>query len=336
MSKKDRSAPQLSSLKLNVPAKPLERNLIIGASGQVGGALLEALGIQNCIGTYESMNVPSKSGFIKVSLENLFTDPNACFELIFSLRPHVIYICAAYTWVDGCELDEEKAFNVNSFAPKRIAEEAQKVDAKVVYFSSDYIFDGTNGPYHESCSPNPINIYGKSKYEGEKLVLKACPEALILRTTVVYGPEEQGKNFIYQLVNSLQHGREFSCAEDQIGTPTYNRDLARMTIGLLRANATGVYNCVGKEIFDRYTFACTCATLLGYDVNLIKSVTTSVSIQKGKAKRGLILGLAMDKTLKVLEQKYHPNSLQTNLEDWMNRQRGLFLQPRGKCEVIEN
>tara|TARA_B100000519_G_scaffold200009_1_gene212313 strand:- start:3410 stop:4231 length:822 start_codon:yes stop_codon:yes gene_type:complete len=269
---------------------------------------------------------------MKISLENLLTDPNACSELIFLQRPHVIYICAAYTWVDGCEINEEKAFNVNSFAPRRIAEEAQKVGAKVVYFSSDYIFDGVKGPYHESSSTNPVNVYGRSKCEGEKLILKACPEALILRTTVVYGPEEQGKNFIYQLVNSLQHGREFSCAKDQIGTPTYNRDLVRMTLGLLRVNATGVYNCVGKEIFDRYSFACKCATLLGYDVNLIKSVTTSVSIQKGKAKRGLKLGLVMDKTLKVLEQKYHPNSLQKNLEDWMNKQRGLFLQPGFKSQ----
>lgn len=326
MSEKDRSAPSLSSLKLSVPAKPVQRNLIIGASGQVGGALVEALGKHNCIGTYESTICSTKSGFMKVSLEDLLKDKKSCSELLFSLRPHVIYLCAAFTWVDGCELNEDKAFNINSFAPQRIAEEAQRVGAKVVYFSSDYIFDGTNGPYHESCSPNPINIYGRSKYEGERLVLEACPNALIIRTTIIYGPEEQGKNFIYQLVNSLQQGRVFLCAGDQVGTPTYNRDLASMTLGLVRANAKGVYNCVGKEVFDRYTFACKCATLLGYDVDLIISVTTDVSVQQGKAKRGLKLGLVMEKTLNILEQKDHPNSLQKNLEDWMKRQRGFILQ----------
>jgi len=275
---------------------------------------------------YEKECVPSNSGYMRVSLECLLKDPKACSELISSVRPHNIYICAALTWVDGCEVNEEKAFSINSLAPGKLAEEAQKVGAKVVYFSSDYIFDGSSGPYQESCLPNPVNIYGKSKYEGEKLVLSACPEALILRTTIIYGPEEQGKNFIYQMVDALQKGKEFFCAKDQIGTPTYNRDLVRMAVGLVKANAKGVYNCVGKEVFDRYTFACKCATLLGYDQDLITGVTTCEAVEGNKAKRGLKLGLNMEKTLKFLDQKYHPNSLQKNLEDWLVRQRGKLLR----------
>lgn len=265
-------------------------------------------------------------GYIKVSLEKLVKDPKACAELISSVRPNVIYICAAYTWVDGCEMNEEKALNINSFGPGIIAEEAQKVGSKVVYFSSDYLFDGTNGPYQETCVANPVNIYGKSKYKGEKLVLVACPEALIIRTTVVYGPEDQGKNFIYQLVDALQKGREFFCAKDQVGTPTYNRDLVQMVLGLVDANAKGVFNCAGKEVFDRYSFACECATLLGYDKTLIKGVTSCATREQSKAKRGLRLGLNMDKTLKFLEEKYHPNSLKKNLEEWMKNQRGKLIQ----------
>jgi dTDP-4-dehydrorhamnose reductase len=273
-------------------------------------------------------------GFTKRFSKESLINPTACTELISSLRPHVIYICAAYTWVDGCEINKEKAFNINSYAPARIAEEAQKVGAKVVYFSSDYIFDGISGPYHESCLPNPVNVYGISKYEGEKRVLEACPEALILRTTVVYGPEEQGKNFIYQMVDSLQKGEEFICAKDQIGTPTYNRDLVSMTLALVKANAKGVYNCVGEVVFFSFSFLFYCATLLGYDANLIKGVTTSQSVERGKAKRGLKLGLVMEKTLKVIEKKYHPNSLQKNLEDWIKRQRGLFLRSGVKSSNI--
>ena len=116
------------------------------------------------------------------------------------------------------------------------------------------------------------------------------------------------------------------CAKDQTGTPTYNRDLVCMTLGLVEANAKGIYNCVGEEAFDRYSFACKCAMLLGYDVKLIKAVRTSEIVWEGKAKRGLKLGLNMNKTLKFLEKKYHPNSLQKNLEDWMKRQRGFILQ----------
>lgn len=208
---------------------------------------------------------------------------------------------------------------------KKIAEAAKKVGAKVVFYSSDYIFDGSNGPYDELSEPNPINIYGKSKLEGERLVMEVCPDALILRTTIVYGPEEQGKNFIYQLVDALACGKDFACPEDQIGSPTYNRDLARMTFGLLEKNAKGVYNCCGKELFNRYEFALYCASFLGFDENRILSAKTVEMVEKGKAKRGMKLGLKLERSLKILDKKYQPNSLQENLEDWLKNQRGKSL-----------
>ena len=321
MSDKDRNASFLQYSGFSVPSKPLQRNLIIGASGQVGGALLELLGFKNCIGTFANSHVPAGSAFMHVSLERLSADPNLSDELLVATRPRNVFICAAFTWVDGCEKNAKKAFAINALAPRRIAEAAKKVGAKVVFYSSDYVFDGASGPYDELSEPNPINIYGKTKLEGERLVREVCPDALILRTTVVYGPEEQGKNFIYQLIEALQCGRDFVCAEDQSGSPTYNRDLARMTVGLLEKNARGIYNCSGREMFNRYEFALRCAKYLGYDGNKLVGEKTSDLVEKGKAIRGMKLGLKMERTLEFLDRKYHPNSLHKNLDDWLeNRQ----------------
>ena len=128
------------------------------------------------------------------------------------MRPSVVFICAAYTWVDGCEVDVEKAHKINALAPENLAKAAHQIRAKVVYYSSDYIFDGYSGPYDELSSTNPINVYGKTKLEGERLVREACADALVIRTTVVYGPETQGKKFELQptIVTLLRWPWDFS------------------------------------------------------------------------------------------------------------------------------
>lgn len=325
MSEKDRNAPYLRHSGFCIPLKPLQRNLIIGGSGQVGGALLELLEFKNCIGTFESSRVPAGSAFLHISLEKLSADPCLSDELLMATRPNIVFICAAFTWVDGCEKNAKKAYAINALAPRMIAEAAKRVGAKIVFYSSDYVFDGSSGPYDELSEPNPINIYGKTKLEGERLVLDVCPDALILRTTIVYGPEEQGKNFIYQLTDALRCGKDFVCAEDQYGSPTYNRDLARMTVGLLEKNARGIYNCSGREVFNRYEFALHCTKYLGYDENKLVCGKTSDMAERGKAMRGMKLGLNIKKTLGLLDRKYHPNSVHKNLKDWLEKQRGKHL-----------
>eukprot|EP00227_Mantoniella_beaufortii_P001310 CAMPEP_0197618592 /NCGR_PEP_ID=MMETSP1326-20131121/61614_1 /TAXON_ID=1155430 /ORGANISM="Genus nov. species nov., Strain RCC2288" /LENGTH=417 /DNA_ID=CAMNT_0043187491 /DNA_START=4 /DNA_END=1255 /DNA_ORIENTATION=+ len=246
MSDKDRKAPaflEREQFKGTISdeaaaAGPLKRVLVIGASGQVGGALVEAYGAENVIGTYSK--VPC-DGMVQFDLEAAATDP--------ALAADLMTIAARRSCASAC-------------------------GARTVYYSTDYVFEGdTPGRiYAESDPVGPVNVYGSSKLAGEAAVLAEDPASLVLRTTGVFGPEKQGKNFGYQLLNAVADKRSMACATDSFGSPTYNRDLAAMTVGLLEANATGVYHCVGPETMHRHAFATLIAETLGLDAALITSV----------------------------------------------------------------
>jgi dTDP-4-dehydrorhamnose reductase len=117
------------------------------------------------------------------------------------------------------------------------------------------VFDGASGPYAEDDAANPLSAYGRSKWEGECAVLAEVPRALAIRTTVVYGPERQAKNFVYQLIRHCQKGQPMRVASDQVSSPTYNVDLAQATVELCERDARGVYHLAGDGILDRYAFA---------------------------------------------------------------------------------
>ena len=142
-----------------------------------------------------------------------------------------VSLCSKYMgrWVRS---DEESTTQVNVVAPSLVAQVAATFGVKVVLFSTDYVFDGRSGPYLETDDVCPVNVYGHSKLKAEELILDVCPSALIIRTTVVYGPEDAGKNFAYQICTRLSQGETVQCITDQFSTPTYNRDLAEMTVRL--------------------------------------------------------------------------------------------------------
>ena len=306
MGLKDSHAP---SLDFRLPSFPREisvrRNLIIGASGQVGGALIERLGLSACFGTYSTFAIPHATQFC---MREAAEDSTLISDLLTATRPHVVYICAAKTWVDGCERDEFTAYLVNTQAPTLLAKMASQLGSKVVFFSTDYVFDGSAGPYTENANANPVNAYGKSKLDAENAVLDADGNALVIRTTIVYGPENLGKNFAYQLASKLTSNECFECLTDQFSTPTYNRDLAEMVVRLVQKNCCGVFNCVGTETMSRYEFACKLAGALGLDTSLLRSKTTkqleneACSEGRRMAKRGLKLGLCTQKVLGAIDQ----------------------------------
>ena len=114
-----------------------------------------------------------------------------------------------------------------------------------------FLYDRTVGPYSETAGICPLNVYGESKAAAEEAILSAHKDALVIRTTIVYEPEEHGKNFAYQLLSTLNANASVSCRTDQFSTPTYNRDLAEMTVGLVEKNCTGLYNYAGPETMSR-------------------------------------------------------------------------------------
>ena len=181
---------------------------------------------------------------VHFDLEAAAKDSQYTQHLITMCRPEVVFICAGRTWVDGCENEGDIPFFVNRDAPRMIARFTKACGGRTVFFSTDYVFDGERKGhfYTETDAARPVNAYGSSKLAGELAVLEEDPNALVIRTSGVFGPELQGKNFVYQLGRNLLQGKKMQCATDAYGCPTYSRDLAALTIGLLGAGVSGTFH----------------------------------------------------------------------------------------------
>jgi dTDP-4-dehydrorhamnose reductase len=264
--------------------------LILGASGQVGQALardLESRG-WDWQGSYHQH--PEVSGkLFQLDLGDL----GSIEREILSRAPGAVFLPSGFTWVDGCEDDPLKVRLINALAPEAAAKAAARLNIPLVFYSTDYVFGAEGGPYDELRAPSPLGVYGVSKLEGELRVQEAWPGSLVLRTNVVYGPEPQGKNFVYQLLKSLKQGKAMSCPVDQISSPTYNTDLARASIDLVEKGLNGLWNVAGPELMDRYSFARLAARIFELDASLLKPVRTSELQQR--AARPLGAGLSIGK-----------------------------------------
>jgi dTDP-4-dehydrorhamnose reductase len=276
-------------------------HLVVGASGQVGGALLIELERRNleCLGTYHK-TLPPDVSLLQLDLGR----PADIMALVGRLKPSYIYVPASYTNVDGCEENPDLSYAINVQGVKSIAQAAKMFGAKLIYFSSDYVFDGIAGPYSEDDPVSPVSVYGRHKVMAEEIAASetksetGASAALIIRTTVVFGKEWQKKNFVLRLIRSLSEGTEVPVPKDQIGTPTLNSALAHTTLELVLANETGVFNVAGDELCSRYDLARAVAAEFGLDEGLLVPVQTCMLDQK--AKRPLRAGLKVDKVLALL------------------------------------
>ena len=166
------------------------------------------------------------------------TDLAACREAVSSMRPAIVIHCAAYTAVDRAESEEKAAFALNEEGTRNIAAACKNCGALVVTFGTDYVFDGTLGrPYREDDPTCPLSVYGKSKLAAENALLESGCEYLLVRTQWLYGPG--GKNFINTILDKARKREVLKVASDQIGGPTYTRDLAGAVLRLLKADARG-------------------------------------------------------------------------------------------------
>ena len=257
--------------------------LVVGGTGQVGGALLRLLG-PRAISAGRSPANPCL-----VDLEQLAEEPGQADRLMAEARPRTVVIAAAATNVDRCESEPAMANAVNATAPAALARAAHRIGAKTVFVSTEYVFDGEAGPYDEDAEPRPLSVYGSSKAAGEQAVLSADPDAIVVRTTVVYGPERQGRNFAYRLAGHLRAGKVLRVPSDQISTPTYNRDLATALVQLAQSSLRGIVHVAGPCLLGRDGFAVEVAREAGLDGTLIESVKTASLSQV--ARRPLRAGL---------------------------------------------
>ncbi len=246
------------------------RAIVIGGSGQIGGWLLRTLADRghDAIGTYNTVAFPGLTHLDGADLET-------SARWVAEQKPDVVYYPAGFTWVDGCERDPAKADSANLEQPLNLARAAAESGARFVYFSTDYVFDGVAGPYSEESPTNPLSVYGKSKLDAEAALFEAIGDRLlIVRTSWVYGPEQQGKNFSYQLAKALSAGKTLECPSDQISSPSYGPNVARAVVGLVEAGHSGLIHVAGPEVMDRVTFAKELARGFGLDPSLIVGKTT--------------------------------------------------------------
>lgn len=250
-------------------------------------------GQRPALGTYVNQQRPS--------LRRLdITDDEQIRRFFNEVRPQTIYLCAALTHVDYCEEHPEESHRQNVEGPRLVAQEAARLGAQLVFYSTEYVFDGQNGPYDEQAPTAPLSVYGKSKLDAEIAVREIVPEALILRTTVVYGwdPLSKKKNFAMQVFERVQTGQEMTIPFDQIGNPTLADDLAECSIELADKHVSGIVNVVGKDLLPRTDFTRALVRSLGGDVNRVTPVTTAS--MKQKAARPLRGGLRTEKLASLL------------------------------------
>jgi dTDP-4-dehydrorhamnose reductase len=243
--------------------------LIVGASGQVGYHLVLAAERRGLTwsGTFHTNPLPRLRALD-------VRDADAVARVVKAAEPACVLIPAAAANVDRCEGEAHAAYQVNVSGASHLVDAANDVGATLVYFSTDYIFDGTAGPYDESASANPISRYGLQKLIAEHLIAQRARDALIVRTTVVYGEEPRGKNFICRLLRALRNGKQIAVPNDQIGTPTYAPMLAEAVFDLLAAGARGVIHVAGRELVARDEFARETARAFGEDPALVRPVPT--------------------------------------------------------------
>jgi dTDP-4-dehydrorhamnose reductase len=265
------------------------KSLLIGASGQLGSQMLHLLGRERCLVTSRG---DTTKGELNLDLATLAKVADV-ERVLDGCALDVIYCLAGMTNVEGCEDVPELAHHTNCRGPAQLARFASERGVPFVYFSTEYVFDGNKGPYIEEDKASSLSVYGKTKWEGELAVLDANSTALILRTTVVYGQDFGEKNYVYSLMRSLSAGRPMRVPEDQISTPTYNRDLAKATVALVERGATGIFHACGPERMNRLEFAGRVAAFLGLDGSLLQGLPTSELGQK--APRPLSAGLSIAK-----------------------------------------
>jgi dTDP-4-dehydrorhamnose reductase len=285
------------------------KTVVVGASGQVGTQMLDALGP----GALATSRL-EREGWLRMDLAGL-SEISQAAALLDAEAPDAIYCVGGMTHVDGCEAEPEMAWKTNARGPGVLAAYARERRLPFVYFSTEYVFDGAEedaGPYAEEAGTNPLSVYGRSKLEGEQLVLEAHAEALVLRTTVVYGPDPRQMNYLYALMRNLMAGTRMRVPEDQISTPTYNRDLIAAAFGLVKAGESGVWHVAGPERMGRLAFAQEIALRLGLDAELLEGVATSALGQV--AVRPLDAGLATEKLLR-LHPELRLRGLAESLED---------------------
>jgi dTDP-4-dehydrorhamnose reductase len=286
--------------------------LITGSNGLLGQKLIEALknqhevlatSIGDCI-------ISDTTGFLYQSLD--ITDRNSISNTFENFNPDVVINTAAVTDVDGCEEKKELCDKVNVAAVAYLRDECEKYKAHLIHISTDFIFDGEDGPYSETDEPNPLSYYGLSKLKSEQLLYDSTINWTILRTIILYGTAEnlQRNNIILWGRKALKEGKPLNIIDDQFRSPTLAEDLAKACVLAIEKQATGIFNASGKDFMSIFEMIERMADFYNCDKSNINRISSETLNQK--AKRPPKTGFMLTKSNEELG--YEPHSFEEGLK----------------------
>ena len=266
----------------------MKRVLITGAGGQLGKEFVKVL---------------SSKGLDFVDLERKdldITNFEKVYKTLKEIKPSIVINCSAYNQVDLAETEILQAFSTNAIGPYNLAIACKEINAKLVHYSTDYVFDGIkNRLYTEEDKPNPLNQYAKSKLLGEELVKQVLEDYLILRVSWVYGEGKQ--NFIYKLLQWAKEREVLQIAFNEVSVPTYTRFIVEKTLKALKKGLTGLYHLVPRGYASRYEWAKLALKLFGINKILIP---VQKEIFNLPAKRPDFSAMSCAKIEKELEEEF--------------------------------
>mgnify|MGYP006088719523 CR=1 FL=1 len=281
--------------------------LVTGSNGLLGQKILENLRKNDytIIATSKGKNrVKQDNYYTYESLD--ITQEEEVNRILNLYSPDVVFNTAAMTNVDLCENERAMCDKLNIHAVGLLANSCLKIDAHLIHISTDFVFDGKDGPYSENDIPNPLSYYGKSKYKSEKLLNTHLCKSSILRTIVLFGIAENltKNNIVLWAKDQLENSNKINIIDDEFRAPTLAEDLAEACVLVAQKKAFGVFHICGKDLMSIYEMVVAIANFYNFDVNLINRISATKLNQK--AKRPPKTGFILDKAINKLG--YNPHS----------------------------
>lgn len=290
----------------------MSKILVTGSSGLIGIQLTRDLVKEN-FEVYSCYNKTKPEFGIPIELDLLKEEK--IVNVLHTIKPDILIHLAAMTDVEKCEIQKKQAILVNTNSTKILAKESKKYNTFFVYVSTDYVFDGEKSLKKENEIPNPLNVYGQTKLDGENAVKKFAGQYVIVRTSTPYGFHLTKKSFPVWVKENLELKKEISVLVDQFTSPTYIPNLSKMIIEIIKKQIIGTIHLTGATRISRYEFAKKIIEKLHLDEALLNPI--KIQNMKWDAIRPKDSSLDVSKANRILENK--PEKIEQSLDDFINK-----------------
>ena len=271
--------------------------LVTGSAGLVGQQVVKDLSKSNQV--FSCYNESKSEYGIPMKMDLL--NHEMISSVLLETEPDVVIHLGAMTGVDLCEKEESMAFDINSKATQIIAQQCSILNTFLIYVSTDYVFDGNSGMYYEDDIPNPLSIYGKSKFDGEKMVQNFSSDWCIARTSTPFGLHPTKKSFPVWVIENLKKQKQIDVLSDQFTSPTYVPNLSKMLIEISERHLNGIFHVAGATKISRYEMASIISDKLNLDEKLLRKIL--INELKLEASRPKDSSLNISKATSILNEK---------------------------------